>query len=62
MIYKPNRDISKLMTLDIRIDRKTGQWTDSLGRPIGKIKPIPPAKPGDKTKLIPLSRRKKKEK
>tara|TARA_E500000305_G_scaffold45932_1_gene35746 strand:+ start:821 stop:1009 length:189 start_codon:yes stop_codon:yes gene_type:complete len=62
MVYKPNRDKSKRMTLEIRIDPKTGKRTDSLGRPIGKIKPIPPAKPGDKTKLIPLSRRKKKKK
>ena len=59
---KPNRDKSKHMTLEIKINPKTGQRTDSLGRPNGKIKPIPPAKPGDKTKLIPLSRRKKKEK
>ena len=44
MVYKPNKNRSKLMTMEIRIDRKTGQRTDSLGRPIGKIKPIPPAK------------------
>ena len=59
MVYRPDRDKSKPMTMEIRINPKTGEKTDSHGRRIGKIRPIPPAK-DKKIKLIPLSRKKRK--
>ena len=62
MVYRPDKDKSKPMTMEIRINPKTGEKTDSRGRRIGKIRPIPPAKDKEKIELIPLSRRKKKKK
>ena len=60
MVYNPNRDKIKAITMEIKIDPKTGKMTDSTGRPLPKFKPIPPHKPSDKVEVIPLSRKKKK--
>ena len=61
MVYKPDKDKSKPMTMEIRINPKTGEQTDSRGKRIPGIRPIPPAKDKKKIELRPLSRKKKKK-
>ena len=62
MVYKPNRDKIKAITMEIKIDPKTGKMTDSRGKPLPKIRPIPPHNPNDKLELTPLSQKRKKVK
>ena len=47
-----------LMTMEIRLD-KDGNMYDSHGRKLPGMKPIPPADPNKKGKIIKLRKRKK---